>query len=82
MAIKAPLSSNMRSGWKGWRRKNGVGSKASQTPGKSKSPTCQTDATKKFFASSPKAYKHKQYGQWHENFKSINGSKPQQEQRK
>lgn len=75
MAMKVPLNSNMRSGWKGWRRKNGVGSKASQTPGKLKSETCQTDAQKKFFASSPKAYKHKQYAMWHEGFRSINGSK-------
>lgn len=46
--------------------------KASRTPGKTKGPNCQTGGHKKFFASSPKAYKHSDYAQWHEHFKAIN----------
>jgi hypothetical protein len=63
----------MRSGWAGWRRKNH--SQPSRTPGKLKGDHCQTDPQKKFFASSPKAYKHPQYMQWHNTFRSMNGTK-------
>jgi len=51
--------------------------KSSQTPGKTKGDTCQTNPIKKFFASSPKAYKHLDYDRWHEKFKkaAIGGNK-------
>lgn len=80
MAMKTDhLPSNMRSGWKAYRRGKGVGTKTSRTPGKLKGEHCQTDAQKKFFASSPKAYKHRQYSQWHALFKSMNGQKATKE---
>jgi hypothetical protein len=30
-----------------------------------KGDNCQTDGQKKFFLSSPKAYKHRDYAKWH-----------------
>jgi len=46
--------------------------KASRTPGKTKGENCQTDPTKKFFASNPKAFRHAQYSTWHAEFKRMN----------
>jgi hypothetical protein len=46
--------------------------KASRTPGKLKGDHCQTNPVKRFFASSPKAYKHKDYEKWHDEFKRLN----------
>jgi hypothetical protein len=63
----------MRSGWKLWRKKNR--SNPSHTPGSSKGEMCQTDPIKKFFASNPKAYKHKDYDVWDAKFRSYNGQK-------
>lgn len=46
--------------------------KASRTPGKMKGDHCQTNRVKKFFACNTKAYKHKDYQSWHEEFKRLN----------
>ena len=37
----------------------------SHTPGKAKGATCQADWKKKYYMSSPKAYKDKQYSTYH-----------------
>lgn len=63
----------MRSGWQGWRRKNR--SQPSHSPGKDKGERCTTSPMKKFFACSPKAYKHKQYMEWHNKFKGYSGQR-------
>ena len=49
--------------------------KPSRTPGKAKAETCQTDPTKKFWLTSPKAYRRKGYDQWHARAKAMNQSK-------
>lgn len=46
--------------------------KASQTPGKSKGPTCQTDPIKRFYASHPHAHRDPQYMRWHKRFRDMN----------
>ena len=50
--------------------------KGSQTPGKTKGERCTTDAQKKFFFTSPKAYKHRDYDRWHKVAYTYNGMKP------
>lgn len=56
--------------WKGKQKTRG--NKASRTPGKLKGKNCKTDPIKKFFASNSKAYRHPDYGVWHEEFKRMN----------
>jgi hypothetical protein len=46
--------------------------KASRTAGKTKGLNCQTDPQKKFYASSPKAFRDPQYNVWHDEFKRMN----------
>lgn len=61
------------SGMVNWRMKQiRKRNKGSQTPGKTKGPSCQTDPTKKFFASNPHAFRDPQYAQWHAEFKRMN----------
>lgn len=48
------------------------GGRASRTPGKTKGGNCTTDPIKKFFACSPKAYKHPQYNVWNDKFRKAN----------
>lgn len=45
--------------------------KASRTPGKTKGGNCTTDAQKKFFFTSTKAYKHRDYERWHQKAKAL-----------
>ena len=40
--------------------------------GQKKGPNCQTDPTKKYFYTSPKAFRHPDYASWHEEIKKIN----------
>lgn len=61
---------NMKSGWKLWRRKNRRN--PSQTSGKSKNERCHNEPVKRYFATNPKAYKHRQYDQWQDTFYAMN----------
>lgn len=45
---------------------------ASRTPGKDKGDSCKTWPDKKYYATSPKAYKERDYKLWHEMFISMN----------
>jgi hypothetical protein len=47
----------------------------SSTPGKKKGDTCQADWRKKYYLSSPKAYKDAGYTAYHEWALNINGAK-------
>ena len=48
--------------------------RGSQTPGKLKGETSQTDPDKKFFLTSPRAVKlHDMYAHWHNKAKTWNG---------
>jgi hypothetical protein len=49
-----------------------LGKTPSRTPGKAKGDRCQTDPTKKYFATSPKAYTHPQYEVWNAKFRDMN----------
>lgn len=49
--------------------------KGSQTPGKLKGERCMTGKMKKFFACAPHAWKHPQYGVWHQKFKDMNNQR-------
>lgn len=67
------LPSNMRSGWKQYRRR--VGKKSNQTVGKTKGEHCQTGGAKKFCLSAAKGYKHPDYAFWHQYAKNQKGNK-------
>jgi hypothetical protein len=56
-------------------RKIEKGKRRSETPGKTKGPTCQTDPMKKFFFCHPHAYMHPQYGEWCQIARNMNGGK-------
>lgn len=57
-----------------WRAKQiAKRTKGSVTPGKTKGPSCQTSPQKKFFFTSPKAYKVPGYEQWHDRAKKQKG---------
>lgn len=57
------------------RNTRNIGKVPSRTPGKSKGENCQTDPTKRFWFSSPKAYLRKGYAQWHQKAKDANNKR-------
>lgn len=71
--VTAAESVTPKAPWKS--RILGHKAKSSQTPGKTKGPTCQTDSMKKFFLCHPHAWKHPQYGEWCRKVRMMNGTK-------
>ena len=61
--------------YSGWTPRSMRLGRGSQTPGKSKGPSCQADKMKKFFAKSARSYKHRQYPQWCAKMDNLNYSK-------
>lgn len=47
--------------------------KASQTPGKKKGESCQTDADKQFYSKRSRSYKYPGYSDWCKRMDRMNG---------
>jgi hypothetical protein len=54
-----------------WRNRHGK-KPSSESVSSGKGEACQTGGLKKWFAVSPKAWRHKDYSMWHAKFKRMN----------